>query len=83
MSRYIDADLLLEKLKSTPRYFNVKFDIENAPTADVKPIVRGEWICANESCAICNKCNRLNQMYGDFCKYCGADMRKKSESNEQ
>ena len=35
MSRYIDADLLLEKLKSTPRYFNVKFDIENAPTADV------------------------------------------------
>ena len=79
MSRYIDADKLngyefgLISPKAQDLFHKI---INNAPTEDVKSIVRGEWICANESCAICNKCNRLNQMYGDFCKYCGADMRK-------
>lgn len=33
MSRLIDADALLEKLKGTPRYFEVKHDIEEMPTA--------------------------------------------------
>lgn len=30
--RLIDADALLEDLKKTGRYFQAKFDIENAPT---------------------------------------------------
>lgn len=33
--RLIDADALLEKLEKTCRYFTVKFDIEEQPTADV------------------------------------------------
>ena len=32
--RLIDADALLEELKKTGRYFQAKFDIENAPTVD-------------------------------------------------
>lgn len=32
--RLIDANALLEKLKRSPRYFNIKFDIEEAPTVD-------------------------------------------------
>jgi hypothetical protein len=36
----IDADALLEKLKGTPRYFDVKHDIEEMPTAyDVEKVV--------------------------------------------
>lgn len=38
--RPIDADALLEKLRRTPRYFTVKFDIEEAPTIDAVPAVR-------------------------------------------
>lgn len=35
MPRYIDADALLKRLKRTPRYFDLKYDIEQMPTADV------------------------------------------------
>lgn len=35
MARYICVDDFLEKMKQTPRYFDVKFDIEKFPTADV------------------------------------------------
>lgn len=38
--RLVDADALLEKMKGTPRYFDVKFDIEEMPTAyDVEKVV--------------------------------------------
>ena len=37
MERYIDADELLARMKRTPRYFDVKHDIEAMPTADVVP----------------------------------------------
>jgi hypothetical protein len=37
MPRYIDADALLERMKHTPRYFDIKHDIEQMPTADVVP----------------------------------------------
>lgn len=30
--RLIDADALLESIKGTQRYFDLKFDIESAPT---------------------------------------------------
>jgi hypothetical protein len=40
MRRLIDAEALLEKLKGTPRYFDVKHDIEEMPTAyDVEKVV--------------------------------------------
>lgn len=38
--RLIDADALLEKMKRTSRYFQVKFDIEEAPTIEAEPVVR-------------------------------------------
>lgn len=90
MSRYIDADKFIEdnaeiidcEIDHREYQDTIRELIEEAPLAEVKPIVRGKWICANESCAICSKCNRLNEMYGDFCKYCGADMRKESEEEE-
>ncbi len=39
MAEYIDREAFLEHMKRTDRYFNVKFDIENFPTADVAPVV--------------------------------------------
>lgn len=38
--RLIDADALLEKMKRTYRYFDIKFDVEEAPTIDAVPVVR-------------------------------------------
>lgn len=33
MKEFIDKGAFLEKMKRTPRYFDVKFDIEEMPTA--------------------------------------------------
>ena len=41
--RLIDADALLEQMKRTNRYFNVKFDIEEAPTIEAEPVQHGRW----------------------------------------
>ena len=39
--RLIDADALLEDLKKTGRYFQAKFDIENAPTVPLPDFKEG------------------------------------------
>lgn len=40
MAEYIEREAFLDYMKGTSRYFNVKFDIENFPAADVVPVVR-------------------------------------------
>lgn len=52
MGDYIDRQAFLEHMKGTNRYFDVKFDIENFPAADVRPVVRGEW----EECDLVEPC---------------------------
>lgn len=37
---YIERGALLERLKKTTRYFDVKFDVLEAPAADVAEVVR-------------------------------------------
>lgn len=34
----------------------------------------GRWIDADGDNAICGCCNRLNHLYGTYCKHCGAKM---------
>lgn len=42
---YIDREAFLDYMKGTSRYFNVKFDIENFPAADVVSIgVLKKWL---------------------------------------
>lgn len=87
MSRYIDTDELWKEIESVEYYgrdaevSRICSLIQNAPTADVKPIVYGEWIIDKHNrvaqCSVCNKISPYD--YGDFCKWCGADMRKESE----
>lgn len=43
MAEYIEREAFLDYMKGTSRYFNVKFDIENFPAADVAPVVHGRW----------------------------------------
>lgn len=38
--RLVDVNALLEKMKNTSRYFDIKFDIEEAPTVDAVAVVR-------------------------------------------
>ena len=93
MSRYIDADRLIQRAtnpygdywaatgESTADFVDY---INEEPTAEVKPIVYGEWIIDKHNrvaqCSVCNKISPYD--YGDFCKWCGATMRKESEEEE-
>lgn len=67
--RLIDADALLERMKRTNRYFNVKFDIDEAPTVDAAPVVR------------CGECERRNKSAdltdSVYCRWLKLQMRKK------
>lgn len=73
MAEYIEREAFLDYMKGTSRYFNVKFDIENFPAADVAPVVRCET-CTSGIMADDNKyiiCCRLGvgMELDDFCSY--------------
>ena len=81
MADYIDKQAFLDCMKRTDRYFNVKFDIENFPNADVAPVVHGQWEPGNPICPVCgeNKFKDLDadiwcDWLPDFCPNCGAKM---------
>nr|DAZ43378.1 MAG TPA: hypothetical protein [Caudoviricetes sp.] len=73
MAEYIEREAFLDYMKGTSRYFNVKFDIENFPAADVAPVVRCEN-CTSGIMSDDNKyiiCCRLGfgMELDDFCSY--------------
>lgn len=93
MSRYIDAyDLKdIEYINtgdfSTTR--GIREWVDNAPTADVRENVHGEWIKTGRTniyggfeieCSVCHTKLMVSQSRWDigenFCEVCGADMRK-------
>lgn len=95
MRRYIDADALITALRencstvyqgdpwygSEPMLYkdDVKECIDEAPTADVRENVRGEWIertYGQYECSVCGE--KFCIPYIDnknYCLSCGADMR--------
>ena len=81
MADYIDKQAFLDYMKRTDRYFNVKFDIENFPNADVAPIVHGRWEEASDGdgivCPFCRTdfCTIIyDTEYFNYCPNCGAKM---------
>lgn len=79
MAEYIDKQAFLNHMKGTSRYFNVKFDIENFPAADVAQVVHGRWeiMDGTKTRRICSKCGWDVPEYGKFysyCPNCGAKM---------
>ena len=52
--------------------------IENLPPVTPAEKV-GRWIDADGDNARCGCCNRLNHLYGDYCKHCGAKMQEVDE----
>lgn len=86
MADYIDKQAFIDYMKRTDRYFNVKFDIENFPNADVAPVVHGKWIYEGNSQAwVCSRCGRgvnANPEGIDlYCYHCGAKMDEKENDN--
>ena len=84
--RLIDANALLDKLIKTSRYFDVKFDIEEAPTVDAVEVVHGKWLTWKEQFpktilnntetlgVFCSVCKMYADNDFDYCPNCGAKM---------
>ena len=56
-------------------------DLESAPPADVRPVVRGEWVeekgrLYRWHCSECGYVIGVARMDANFCPNCGADMRE-------
>ena len=88
MAEYIEREAVLalvEKgyLVSNGNYAKVKKLINDISAADVKPVVRGEWIWTETGDAdyeqfwVCSICGEHNFYEANFCPNCGADMRSK------
>jgi hypothetical protein len=82
MSRYIDADKLKEVFdehEDDYGYLHGYWEefIDNAPTADVRENVRGEWISTGFMEVKCSNCKETFHELesANFCPNCGADMR--------
>lgn len=62
MDDYINRKAFLEHMSRTNRYFDVKFDIDEFPAADVAPVVHGRWKLLHKgdwtSVFICSVCGR-------------------------
>lgn len=81
MTDYIERKAFLEHMKKTNRYFDVKFDIEEFPAADVVPVVHTRWahLGGDEWC--CPVCGFIITTEGSwdkptkkYCEDCGAKM---------
>lgn len=89
MPRYIEESEAIECIKFGVQFgFNPVQCIQHTPTADVAPVVHGEWIIDKEQfkakCSVCgNTLNYTDDMQiplimsnENYCYSCGADMRK-------
>ena len=92
MSKYVNADALLDKLPDDlPYKGSVRRVLIQAPAANVKPVVYGRWevIVMHWSSDgrkhvidACSICGEEGSDEFDFCPHCGADMRVgQNESN--
>lgn len=77
------AELLSDYLHDEDREKIEKLDVKIEDLEPVTPVEKvGRWIDADGDNAICGCCNRLNHLYGDYCKHCGAKMIEQQESEE-
>ena len=91
MPRYIDADALRAGALKATKLSDFAFDncypywkfamcIKQAATADVVPVVRGEWVKKSseeaETLALCSKCSYPISWWHktNYCPNCGAKM---------
>lgn len=82
MAEYIERESLIEAAKHNSPiclcmadFLDVKMLIENAPAADVAPVVHGRWIRQGHN-SICSECGAYAAPHVKFCPDCGAMMDK-------
>lgn len=93
--RYIDADILeasgwvMSRIRSdseTTMVYEIKKPTD-FPTADVRPVVRGEWMPKwnsffKQDVPACSNCGMSSVFKYNYCPNCGAEMRGQAKGKE-
>lgn len=48
--------------------------IDDAPAADVAPVVHGRWVYHDDGVITCSECGNAESSDSYYCRYCGAKM---------
>ncbi len=48
--------------------------VEDAPAADVAPVVHGRWVHHDDGVVTCSECGNAESGDSYYCRYCGAKM---------
>ena len=92
MAKYIEREYVLKYMEDSYKNAGISAEaaskvrnwLYKAPAADVRPVVRGKWKDAMQSChdsphVKCSVCGEYYWRYFkkfNFCPNCGADMRE-------
>ena len=93
MSRYIDADVLIDDLIHNRSFYPalVAGAIKNTPTADVVEVMHGHWIRESFidkhgdemfTSPKCSLCGNIETFRSKYCPECGAYMRGTNNGEE-
>jgi len=95
ISRQAAIDELMKTVKNNSRdrfggalihWTGVKAILTWLPAADVRPVVRSEWIMHDNRTWYCKRCKSWipdeQRYYANWCLFCGADMREKPDGND-
>ena len=97
MARYIDADIVLDRLPNDlPYKASVKRVLMSAPTADVEEVKHGEWLQGINNSKVCSICGKeplytasgtafattFYRVKSNYCPNCGAKMDGKESEDE-
>ena len=86
MAEYIEREAALEAAKKSHLYFDLKPIINSIPSADVRPVVKGTWVCIDDFPHEDWECDHCGCMVGNtddpwnyyhFCPNCGARMEER------
>ena len=83
MPKYIEREVLLEKMKNWHEKISLVTCVNSIPAADVVPAQHGKWVNKGDY-AVCTECGERSGMQYDgvepiplmtnFCPNCGAKM---------
>ena len=81
MAEYIEREAVLKICRIADYAYNIADEVEKLPSADVKPVVHGEWIVPNADPIDmmfmnprCSECGFESADHLNFCPNCGARM---------
>lgn len=90
MTDYIERDIWMSLPDDLPYKASVKRVLIQAPAADVRPVVRGQWVSPrpdSEMCSCCGTRFYISALFAvggndepNFCPNCGADMREAGDA---